>query len=260
MKLINEGKKYGYYVKPSKSWLILKDPRKLLQAESLFEDSPINVTTDGKRHLGAAIGTEEFKTEFIEKKVEEWCKELTILSEIAVTQPHAAYSAYLLGEQHKFTYFIRTLSNISLLLQPLDDLLDNVFIPALFGCGITKEEREGLSLPIKDGGLGIHPINSKADLAYETSTKITQALTDNIVVQSVSLPENEAVKRLKSETRTIVRGRKTTAKVAIINKQSAQTKRSLEQTSEPGDSSWLGALPLQSQGFNLKASSMTPCV
>ena len=32
---------------------------------------------------------------------------------------------------------------------------------------------------------------------------------------------------------------------------SAPTRRSLEQTSEPGASSWLGALPLQSQGFNL---------
>ena len=33
--------------------------------------------------------------------------------------------------------------------------------------------------------------------------------------------------------------------------QDANTQRALEQLSEPGASSWLGALPLESQGFNL---------
>ena len=38
---------------------------------------------------------------------------------------------------------------------------------------------------------------------------------------------------------------------SITSSQSPQTRRKLEQLSEPGASSWLGALPLQSQGFNL---------
>ena len=29
VKIIEEGKKYGYYVKPSKSWLILKNPERM---------------------------------------------------------------------------------------------------------------------------------------------------------------------------------------------------------------------------------------
>ena len=51
--IVSEGKKYGYYVKPSKSWLILKDPTKQIETEGLFENSTINITTNGKRHLGA---------------------------------------------------------------------------------------------------------------------------------------------------------------------------------------------------------------
>ena len=49
--IIKEGAKYGYFVKPSKSWLILKDHTKLEECQKLFSDSPINITTDGKRHL-----------------------------------------------------------------------------------------------------------------------------------------------------------------------------------------------------------------
>ena len=52
-----EGKKYGYHVKPAKSWLIIKDEDKLLEAEEIFSDSAIKITTAGKRHLGAALGT-----------------------------------------------------------------------------------------------------------------------------------------------------------------------------------------------------------
>ena len=189
-RLIPEGKKYGYHVKPTKFWLILKNPCQLEQAGDLFEGASINITVRGKKHLGAVIGTQDFKTEFMEKKVEEWCKELTVLSKIAVTQPHAAYSAFLHGEQHKFTYFLRTINGIGDLLKPLDDVIDNLFIPALFGCGITKDERELLSMPIRDGCLAVR--------AYDASKKITVPLTEKIIQQSYSLPDEAAVEQALS--------------------------------------------------------------
>ena len=64
-----EGVKSGYYVKPTKSWLILKDASKLDECEELFRSAPINITLAGKRHLGAAIGSTEFKNEYIDEKV-----------------------------------------------------------------------------------------------------------------------------------------------------------------------------------------------
>ena len=54
--VIKEGKKYGYFVKPTKSWLLLKNANKLEETKELFKDVPINITIEGKRHLGAAIG------------------------------------------------------------------------------------------------------------------------------------------------------------------------------------------------------------
>ena len=107
-----EGEKYGYFVKPSKSWLILKDEGRKEEAENLFMDCPINIATSGKRHLGATIGTQEFKTSYIDEKVTAWCKRLEKLSEIAKSEPHVAYAAYIHGEQHRYTYFARTIADI----------------------------------------------------------------------------------------------------------------------------------------------------
>ena len=131
-----EGENYGYYVKPAKSWLILKDPMLLEECQQLFSSSPINITIEGKRHLGAAIGSDEFKNTYIDEKIQKWVVNIKNLAGIAKTQPHVAYAAFIHGEQHKYTYFLRTIANISNNLKPLDEVIDNVFIPALFGCEV----------------------------------------------------------------------------------------------------------------------------
>ena len=195
-----EGKKYGYVVKPSKSWLILKHPESLQAAETLFADTSIQITTEGKRHLGAAIGTTQFKNYFIKDKVDEWCKRLTKLANFAKTHPHAAYSGYILGEQHKYTYFLRTLPNISDILKPLDDIIDHELIPALFGTAISPNEREILSLPIREGGLGLRSLSQTSDQTYTASKNMTLPLRKQIETQNPNLPNPDEVKDANSRT------------------------------------------------------------
>ena len=67
----DEGTKFGYHVKPSKSWLILKSSEKLEECRQLFGTS-INMTVEGKRHLGAALGSNNFKEEYINEKIQKW--------------------------------------------------------------------------------------------------------------------------------------------------------------------------------------------
>ena len=55
------------------------------------------ISTEGKPHLGAALGTEAFVHEFVSKKVQQWVEEVLHLSSIASTQPHAAFSAFTWG-------------------------------------------------------------------------------------------------------------------------------------------------------------------
>ena len=246
-----EGIKFGYFVKPSKSWLILKDPTRLDEAKRLFANSPINITVEGKRHLGAALGSEEFKQEYIDEKVQDWCKNIEMLAKIAESQPQAAYSAFIHGEQHKYTYFLRTICNISENLIPLDDAISNVFIPALLGQNITDQEREVLSLPIREGGMGIKFNSKRADISYQASSKITKPLINQIVKQSSDLPDATVEAAVKAKITSEIKAWETEENKEIKLRQPEDLQRTLQQFSEPGASSWLGALPLASHGFNL---------
>ena len=50
---------YGYYPKASKYWLVVKEVV-AEEAKRLFNGTGIQITTDGRRLLGAAVGTKEF--------------------------------------------------------------------------------------------------------------------------------------------------------------------------------------------------------
>ena len=81
--------------------------------QSLFGDTKINVTTEGKTHLGALIGSNDFRIKYVDEKVTEWCSELKVLSEFAKSQPPAAYAAFCFGEETNFNYFLRTIPEMN---------------------------------------------------------------------------------------------------------------------------------------------------
>ena len=56
--------KFGYYAQPSKSWLIIKE-KNFKTARTMFNNTKVNITTDGKRHLGPIIVSERYKQEYI---------------------------------------------------------------------------------------------------------------------------------------------------------------------------------------------------
>ena len=168
-KLVDLGIKHGYFVNESKTWIIVKNEDSMNKVTEIFGDTKIKYTMEGKRHLGACIGSEIFKDSYCKEKVEIWCKEMERLCEIAQTNPQAAYSAYIKSYQHKFTYFFRTIPNFEKYLKPLDDLITYGFLPTLFGSAITPLEREIFALPTRYGGLGVSILADKAP-------KITQHL------------------------------------------------------------------------------------
>ena len=102
-------------------------------ARAHFENTNIKITTEGRKYLGAALGTKEFCDTFLKNKVENWAKKIERLSVITKIQPHAAYSAFTHGVSSKWTYMARTNSNLAQFLQPLTKAIDSDLIPALTG-------------------------------------------------------------------------------------------------------------------------------
>ena len=91
-----------------------------MEAQNLFANSRVNITAEGKIHLGAVIGSIEYRDEYVKYLVKNWDNQLTILSTIAETQPQATYLAFASGFKSKLSYFLRTIPNIRHLLLPLE--------------------------------------------------------------------------------------------------------------------------------------------
>ena len=76
----------GYFPNTEKCWIIVKPPKEE-RVREVFKDTPINVTTEGQKHLGAALGSRSYASEYISEKVETWVSEVTKLAEFALSQP-----------------------------------------------------------------------------------------------------------------------------------------------------------------------------
>jgi hypothetical protein len=146
-RLSQEGPKYGYYPNAAKTYLIVKEEY-LSSAEQAFADTDIKITTSGKRHLGAALGSDAFIEEYVSIKVQEWAEELQALSKIALSYPHEALAAFTHGFSSRWTILSRTIANTSDLFKPLENVIHSNFIPALTGrAPCSDDERLLLSLP-----------------------------------------------------------------------------------------------------------------
>ena len=113
--LSSSGPSYGYFVKSEKTWLIVK-PQHERDVKELFSDTGIGKTSEGKRHLGAAVGSRFFLESYISEKVKAWTSTILNLSLIAKTQSHAAYCAFVHGVSGLWTLFLCTIPDISSLL------------------------------------------------------------------------------------------------------------------------------------------------
>ena len=101
------GPPLGYFPTPQKCWLIVK-PEKERPAKAIFSETTINIITEGRKHLGAALGSRVLFEEYVDEKVEKRVAQVTRLAEFATTQPQSSYAAFVFGLRHRWTYLLRT--------------------------------------------------------------------------------------------------------------------------------------------------------
>ena len=135
----------------------------------MFTNTKINITTEGKRHLGAAIGSNKFRVKHVTEKVDEWIDELRTLSTYVKSQPQAAYAAFCFGEQNKYSYFLRTIPGMSEFMKLVDEIIKNELLSSIIGESITDKEKELHSLLTRLGGLGIPSFAEEAEDDFENS-------------------------------------------------------------------------------------------
>ena len=176
------GSLYGYYPNALKTWLIVK-PAYLSDAQWLFEGTGVQVTVEGRRHLGAALGSRLFTEQYVSEKVDSWSCCVAKLSDIAKVHPHNAYSAFTHGLCNKWTYFLRTIPGISSLLEPLEAVISSKFIPALTGRFISDDERALLAGWVV---LVLLIPRTVSDSEFAASEKVTSPLVGLILQQDMS--------------------------------------------------------------------------
>ena len=155
--ILNEaGPKFGYYPKPIKTILILKDHENLQLATEIFSNTDIQITTTGERHLGAVIGSRQFRSEYVTDKINKWIQDVEEIAEIAKDEPQIAYSAFTKAICMRWCFLQRTVPDIKDYFVPLEEVIRDKLIPGIVGREVTDLERKLISLPVRLGGNG-HP-------------------------------------------------------------------------------------------------------
>jgi len=121
-KLSALGPGFGYYTNASKSWLVVKENYYDAVCH-LFAGTSLKITTEGHPYLGAPL---EFTTAFVKSKVCLWRNDVLKLSNLASSQPHAAYFAMIHGLSSHWT---RTVHDLSSFLAPLEDAICLFLLP-----------------------------------------------------------------------------------------------------------------------------------
>ena len=138
---------FGYFPNPSKCLLVVKE-QWLPEAQAVFGDTGIQLTSARGRYLGSVIGVTFFKEAFVREKVDQWVRELEKLADVAASQPQAAYSALVFSLKHKGSFLARTTRGISEMLHPVEYVICQKVIPAITGKkNISDAERGCLLYP-----------------------------------------------------------------------------------------------------------------
>ena len=248
--LLECGPGLGYYPNAKKCWIVVKPNREEI-AKEVFKDTSVNVTTEGHRHLGAALGSTSFMQEYVTEKVAAWVDEVSKLAEFALSHPQACYAAYSFGLKHQWTYFLRTLPDIQELLEPLEKAISDLLLPAILERSCSEDDRNIISLPPRHGGLGFTNPCNEASLEHSSSVTVTAPLVEKIISQSHLLPDENEIKIAKNKARSdreqATKDKLRDVKANLPN----ETIRVLDLAAEKGASTWLTVLPLKNMGFDL---------
>ena len=255
-RLCELGPGFGYFPNALKTWLVVKD-RCHSEAEGIFAGTNVKITNEGRPYLGSAIESSLYVRRFIEEKVKGWSSDVTLLAKVAQSQPHAAYSAFTKGLASRWVYVSRTVPDIDTYLQPLEDVIRCVLIPALTGRAPPNDfEHDLFALPPRWGGLGLCNPICRASQEFSASLKITEPLCSLLLHHDLLYSEVKATQlSQKSSVRLLKQEYYSKCSADLRHHLDSSLRLALDLAVERGASTWLTALPLDEYGFALHKSA-----
>ena len=250
------GPSFGYYPNAEKTWLLVKEEHFEL-ATTTFQSTGVQITTEGRRLLGAPVGTSKFKDEYLNEKVSAWTRQIVQLAAIAQTQPHAAFSAFTHALLSRLTFLARVTSDLVDHLQPLETEICRSFLPSLTGRPAPGEGvRSLLALPPRLGGLGIINPTTAFVNEHKHSKEVCEPLTTLIVEQDHDLSDTCLAIQQRKKVVQAQREKDALDKASILRPALPEfLQRAMEVASDKGASHWLSAMPMEAHGFALAKGS-----
>ena len=181
-----------------------------------------------------------------------WELELTLLSDISVTQPHAAYSAFIHGVFSKWNYLTRCIPDLCDYLLPLQE--QKIFAQLEWSeLSFNDVKQDLLRLPPRFGVLGIINPAEHSSFQFSSSVSITAPLVELILQQSPTYSAEVLMSQLATKRLVINTQNQSLSTLydSLIQSLSPKLQRSVQLSCEKGSSSWLTALPLVDQGCAL---------
>lgn len=192
-----------------------------------------------------SVGSSDSQLSFVEEKVTEWVHHLSRLSQIATKQPQDAYVAFTKSLSQEWSYLQRVVPECDSAFLPIEKAINDVFLPKLFGCEFSTDERQVFTLPVKYSGLGISDPAATSSRAYEVSRKATAHLASAIAGKNdfdVAMHQN-SVRSARSEAR-VSRLQVAREKFdALIVSVGESARRCLGRAKEFSTGAWLSAYP-----------------
>ncbi len=143
---------------------------------------------------------------------------------------------------------MRTIPDLPQYLAPLDKIINERWLPALFGCQITPLERSVIALPAKLGGLGIPVLQELAEEEFVISIKATLELVEKMRgAPLMQDPDQNTLSDMIAQ-RKQKHDEEYKSHVQAADEHFA---RLINQAREPGASNWLTSLPLRCYGFTM---------
>ena len=230
----------------------------------IFDGTGVQITGNGAdldhkaghRHLGAAVGSASFAEAYLDAKVASWVAQVERLSDVAATQPHAAYAAFVFGLRHRWTFVQRTMPTAQEHMEPLQAAIRQRLVPALIHHQPSDLEMELLTLPASLGGMSFDDPIAESPRKNADSIKCTARLTRLICDGEQHLPPSAIPGSTeKAEIRKRHQEQAFAAAEAIQERLPQPQRRAMEVARLKGASSILTTLPIAEHGFYFECKS-----